>query len=191
VTAILTTLEWDAAVGNALLECAVARGGRIDGIESHVYLRQLSDLDAGVLTRALDALGREPRKEFETYLPPVPMIRQRVLALARADAEAEAAAKLLPLPSDPEADPRTWVHCMDCRDESSGWREFFCHGAGSQKNAGARPYHYRVPTYYCGKKGQHPPHPYVERCGCYATNPVIAQRREAQAVRRAAAREQA
>lgn len=175
----MTTLEWDLAVGSALAECAVARGGSRDDIEGDVYLRKLEDLDAELVRRALDAFALERRKEFESVIPSVGAIRSRCEELARQDAEQAAARKLLPMPAS-EADPRTLYFCLDCHDESSGWREMFCHGASTSKDPNARPYRLQIPTYYCGRKHGHVPHYYVERCACYETNPVIAKRRAAQ-----------
>lgn len=180
----MTTLAWEATVGHKLIECAVSRGGRLDDIESEVYLDKLGDLDAALLARVLDQMALEPRKEFEPVVPSVPAIRVRCEALARQDADREAARKLLPLPASDD-DPRTWVHCPDCRDESSGWREAWCIGGGAQADRESHSPHHRstrpILRTYCGRKMAHGPHSYVMRCGCVGTNPVIAKRRAAQA----------
>ena len=69
---------------------------------------------------------------------------------------------------------------MDCRDELSGWREMFCTGASYGKDLDRRPVDPRTPVYYCGRKFQHTPHPYMEKCACHGRNPVVAQKNEAQ-----------
>lgn len=180
----MTTLEWDLAVGSALGDCAVARGGTRDLAEADVYLRKLEDLDAELVRRALEEMALEPRREFESAVPPVPTIRQRVERIARRDADREAARKLLPLPASDD-DPRTWVHCPDCHDESSGWRDVWCIGGGAQADRESHSPHHRstrpILRTYCGRKMAHGPHSYVMRCGCWETNPVIAARRAAQA----------
>lgn len=176
----------------ALKFLAIARQvGDSDAGIGVVYLKGTEDLDPGVLERVCEQLGKEPRAEFAPTMPDLGTIRRRCEELARRDAEHVAASKVLPLPAHlDDHDPRTWVYCSDCRDESSGWREMFCTGGGERKDETARPVDFKTPIYYCGRKVQHPPHAYTERCACYATNPVIAARRDAQAKRAAARSDQ-
>ncbi|MCR4375632.1 MAG: hypothetical protein NUW22_12365 [Acidobacteria bacterium] len=163
----------------ALKYLAVARQAEVDPAVGVVYQRGLEDIDAGLVERACEAFGKEPRADYKSALPELGALRARCEGLAREDAERAAATKLLPMPAS-EDDPRTWYFCQDCHDESSGWREYFCAGSGALKDPARRPYALTVPVYPCARKQGHAPHAYVEKCPCYATNPVIAKRREAQ-----------
>jgi hypothetical protein len=174
----------DVRIAKAIYELAVARGSTADKAQQKVYLRQLEDLDPGLVERACYALGKLPRREYQAALPEVGLIRERVAEIARQDADCEAARKLLPLPAADD-DPRTWVHCPDCHDESSCWREVWCIGGGAMADRESHSPHHRstrpILRTYCGRKMAHGPHSYVMRCGCWETNPVIAARRAAQA----------
>ena len=70
-------------------------------------------------------------------------------------------------------------HCPICRDEPSGWRSFACRGLGPSASVIERRY---VP---CSRTREHHAHAYVERCGCYATNPVTRAIRERMAAAQA------
>jgi len=141
----MTTLEWDLAVGNALTECAVARGGRIDKIESQVFLRQLADLSADLIVRACHELGNEARQAFETYVPPAPVIRERCAQIQRRDAMPKPLA--LPPASSSGYEPTfachrcldtTWLQPMRCPDQRR-----------------------------CERVKEHPAHTFTARCPCF------------------------
>jgi hypothetical protein len=164
----------------ALQFLSVARQAEADPAMALVYLKGTEDLDPGVLERVCEALGKEPRQDYKSAMPELGTIRSRCEALARADAESAAAQRLLPVPAEhADDDRRTWYFCLDCRDELSGWREMFCHGAGEQKNDLARPFSMKTAAYYCGRKHAHQPHAYVEKCNCYGKNPAVAARNAA------------
>jgi len=70
-------------------------------------------------------------------------------------------------------------HCAVCRDEPSGWRAFECRGSGLSASGIEKRY---VP---CARLREHYAHSYVERCGCYDTNPVTKAIRERMAAAQA------
>jgi len=165
----LTTSEL--TIASALADMAIARGGTFDDYQTPIYLRGLVDLDSQLVARACEALGLEPREDYTPVVPPVGTIRQRVGELARKDTAAEAAKKLLPLPvSEDNEKP---YFCLDCRDEPYAWRVYRCGGrgkaAGMVGGEGA--------VFACARRNDHAAHTYVERCGCYSTNPVSAEHR--------------
>ena len=85
------------------------------------------------------------------------------------------------LPVDPEDEPT--FHCHVCRDESAGWRPFWCPGAGKFRT-------FEVPAWGegsivdCGRRRPDDGHNYRARCECFETNPVIQARREREQRRR-------
>ena len=158
------------AIKVALMALAVARSSEADEAILAVYLRSLDDMDPSHVRRACERLGREPRAEYQAALPDVGTVRATAAAIAREDRETEHRRMLAPLPSD--ADPRTWVSCLDCLDTS--WRSYRCDGGTGE--TGDRDSHLR--RVYCGRRNWHYAHSYTVRCQCFDTNPVIARRRE-------------
>jgi hypothetical protein len=65
-------------------------------------------------------------------------------------------------------------YCCDaCSD--TGWASYWC---GDRKEKDKRyPW---MPFGHCGRQGVHGNHEYVQRCMCYASNPVLIRKREAQ-----------
>lgn len=68
-------------------------------------------------------------------------------------------------------------YCLECLDETSAWRPFWCLGSGAFRTFN-RPEHARGAMVDCGRQKPHRPHAYVHRCECYATNAVSAAARE-------------
>jgi hypothetical protein len=145
-------------MGSALAALAVARGGLLDDAQAVVYLRLLQGADPGLVERACEAIAREPRPEFDPLMPAVGAILERARTIHAEDAKVAARAKLLPLPKSEDDEPRYF--CLDCHDESSGWRELNC------------------PEDRCGRHERHYAHSYVVRCHCWQRNPVVAERRK-------------
>lgn len=158
----------------SLQALAIARSTEADDAVLAVYLHSLSDLDPALVCAACERLAREPRKDYQAALPEVGLIRAEASKLARELRESESQKRLAPPPDD--ADPRTWVHCPTCADTS--WQSLRCHGGS--KSHGDRDAH--LPRFHCGRRHPHRPHTYTERCGCFATNPVIASRRKTKEV---------
>jgi len=155
----LPVIRGDERLAAALAALAVARGALADEFALQVYLDALADLDISLLERACFALAREPRAEFESALPPVSTVRARVSQLQRVESERAQAARLLPMPPKSDEDgPRYF--CLDCFDESSGWRIFLCQGGQM-----------------CGRTVAHTAHPFTKRCHCWQRNPVVAERK--------------
>jgi hypothetical protein len=63
--------------------------------------------------------------------------------------------------------------CVACRDEPAAWRLWCCAGLGKFRAVTVRD----IPTSQCGRRKDHPPHTYAERCQCSQTNPVVAEHR--------------
>jgi len=159
---------------SALSALAMARGGTLDEAQGLVYARLLQESDPGLVERACMALAKEPREEFETLLPSVGAILTRAGVIRTSDTKALAASKLLPLPKVENDEPRYF--CADCLDEPSGWRIHQCAGwhalivdeRTTKRLEGLDGRH-------CGKRTQHGPHSFAEKCHCYQHNPVVAQ----------------
>lgn len=79
--------------------------------------------------------------------------------------------------------------CLTCRDESSGYRLFWCPGSGEQfAGWDAKTNWYReFATCACHRPNTHGPHTWAGRCECWQTNPTVLARRD-RAVERQAAR---
>lgn len=169
----------------ALGELAIARGAALDELNTPVYSKALLDVEPGLLERACFALGREPRRDYEPALPTVGDILERVREIGRADAEVARAANLLPAPKSDEDGPR--VFCVDCQDESSGWRTLRCGGVGRHERrveASGRDVH--LPMESCGRRQEHAAHTFTVRCHCWQRNPEVDRRKQRQALKRSA-----
>jgi len=173
----------------ALKYLIIARQADADPAVGLVYQKGLEDIEADLVERVCEVLGKTPREDYRSALPELGAIRARCEALAREDAALAATAKLLPMPEGRHDEPT--YHCLVCFDESSGWREYWCVGGGTAADrvslSPRQTLTHHVERTYCGRKLIHGPHSYVERCQCYATNPVIARRRDASAHRKLAA----
>lgn len=165
--------ESELHIASALADMAIARGGTFDDYQTPVYLRGLVDLDAGLVGRACEQIGLEPRDPYSPVVPPVGTIRARVFALAREDTAKIAAAKLLPAPvAEPDEQP---YFCLECRDEPNAWVVRWCRGRG--KSAVVESTDRGLAILPCARRDSHPPHSYAERCACLPSNPVIAGHR--------------
>jgi hypothetical protein len=159
----------------SLQALAIARSTEADDAVLAVYLHSLSDLDVAIVSTACERLAREPRKDYQAALPEVGLIRAEASKVAREIRQREELKRLAPAPDD--ADPRTWVHCTTCADTS--WSHFRCHGGSG--DYGIRDGY--VQRFNCGRRTLHAAHTYVERCGCYDTNPRIAAQRRPRVTR--------
>lgn len=174
MTAISTPIPRDVVVAEALTRCAIARGGVIDDVTLSVYMDELEDLDAGMISRVCRVLGKLERREFEAVMPSVGAIRAQCKELQAQDRMEAQRQRLLPAPSDD--DPRTWRHCNACDD--TGWEEMWCVGDSSIPQPD---YRLHLTARDCGRVRGHTSHTYVRRCDCINRNPVIARRRELEA----------
>jgi hypothetical protein len=165
----------DMVMAEALSRLAIARGGLLDQFSADVYLERLERFDSRFVAAACAELSDEPRLEFETTLPEVGRIIERIKALALVEERAEKARKLLPLPKSEDDEPRYF--CVDCRDETYNWRPFWCPGTGQSRNM-VRPEHVMASLVDCGRLKEHRPHDYVAKCQCQHVNPVAAQARD-------------
>jgi hypothetical protein len=163
-------------IADALHRVALARATSLEDDTIEVYLDALADLDATLVAQACRELAKLERREYDTALPSVGTIRERVARIGDAMAAARAAAKLLPLPASDQDGPR--FLCLDCRDESNGWRHWWCPGAGDLRRQALPTAWSGTSICECGQRREHAPHPYVTRCTCWETNSVIARRRE-------------
>jgi len=164
--------ESELQIASALADMAIARGGTFDDYQTPIYLRALVDLDAGLVARACEAFGLEPREAYAPVVPAVGAIRQRVAQLAREDTARAAGAKLLPMPARENPDEPTFF-CRDCWDEPFGWRPLRCRGVGPASGELKS----SEPIRPCGRMKAHGAHTYVEQCACYGVNPVSAAHR--------------
>lgn len=85
--------------------------------------------------------------------------------------EARAVVERRSLPSgSPEAEAVNW--CGVCQD--TGWEPFWCvgrdHGIPVERLEHDNDHKYELKE--CGRDKQHPPHSWVRKCNCRATNPV-------------------
>lgn len=166
-------------IAEALTRLAIARGAILDETTTDVYLRQLTAIepihDPVLITRACEELGNFERGEMELALPAVGTIRARCESILSRDAAETAAKKLLPFPKSDEDGPTFF--CLDCRDETNGWRMFYCPGIGALR-VNALPAHYAdLTATVCARHNNHGPHVYTEHCACHGRNPVAAERR--------------
>ena len=132
------TVEATMAIDEALVRLAAARGAILDEVSHDVYIKGLSEIDHEIVARACDALGKEPRAEYEPAMPPLPTILWRCRAVQQRDA-----APQICLP--PAADEPTY-RCPTCRD--IGWRAYDC------------------PAVKCERTKEHGPHSFVAFCPC-------------------------
>jgi hypothetical protein len=154
----------------SLQALAVARSSEADDAILAVYLHGLSDLETAHVQLACERLSRKPREAYQSALPDVGTIRAEAALVAREQREHAERRMLAPTPHD--ADPRSWVYCVNCLDTS--WHSFRCDGGTG--DTGDRDSHLK--RVHCGRRNGHSMHTYAERCACYSTNPVIARRRE-------------
>lgn len=173
----LDLTEAELRVAIALRDLAIARGGEMDGDQYAVYLRALADQTPALVERACAEIGIEPRGAFESVVPPVGQIRARVAELARRDRETDASRRLLPMPADARPDREPTFFCLDCLDEPSGWRLWWCPGRGVRRTFERREDDV-TPMAECARGAEHAPHAYAARCACVDTNPVIARHRQ-------------
>lgn len=172
-----------AAIAEALARLAIARSTVLDEVTLAVYADALEDVDPALVARACAALSRERRGEFETALPDVGTIRERCESLAAEDIEAARRRMLPALPVSDDDGPRYF--CLSCRDESSGFRPFWCPGSGEHRTLD-RPARSEGSIVDCGRSHPHGSHDYVARCECWQRNPVVEARRQRQHVKREA-----
>lgn len=171
-------LHGDMVTAEALAKLAIARGGLLDEYSAEVYLDRLDRFDPALVARACAELSDTPRAEFETTLPEVGRIIERVEALARKDADEAARLRLLPSRVVRDADEPTF-HCLACFDEPAAWRSFWCPGEPRELAKPERAS--RFSSVDCGRPKKHIGHFYVARCECSDTNPVIRGHRDRQA----------
>lgn len=157
-------------IGEALARLAVARGGRIDAMQSDVYLDGLLDLPPDLVQRACLDIGKRPRVEFDSILPSVGEIRAEVETVRRTDVETDARRLLGSAPKNRGDEPT--FYCLDCHDEPNGWRIYQCRGVGEVAKRGDGDYS------PCGRTKTHTPHAFAELCACLPHNPVIARAKE-------------
>lgn len=176
-----------ARVAEALSRLAIARATLLDEVTLSVYADALEDVDAGLVDRACRRLGKTPRAEYDTALPDVGTIRAVAEAIGHEDAEAARAQLVKQLPA-PVGDDEVKYFCLSCRDESSGFRPFWCPGIGPTRSFD-RPAYAEGSLVDCGITREHTGHSYVGRCECWLRNPVVEARRQRQLVKRAAPKE--
>jgi hypothetical protein len=153
----------------ALMGLALALNHGLEPEQERVYAFALADLPLPFLRAACVRLAKS-----QTFWPKVAEIRHTVSELMREAREAEAKAKVPELPPAMAAHEPTYV-CLFCLDTS--WRPFRCPGQGSLRSM-TRSETDPDPISECGRRFPHGSHPYVERCVCVETNPVIARDRE-------------
>lgn len=161
------------AVLKALANLAIARQAEFADGAQRVYLHLLSDLDPALIRRACEVWARRPRAEFAPAMPDAASLRETVAELARADAEASRLRALAPMPVSDDDGPRYF--CLSCRDESSGFRPFWCPGSGEHRTLD-RPARSEGSIVDCGRSHPHWSHDYVARCECWQRNPVASTR---------------
>lgn len=169
-------LKGELIAAEALAKLAIARGGLLDEYSADVYLDRLQRFDVKLVARACEALSDEPRREYETSLPDVGRIIERIHVCEREDAERLAESRLLPAPKRDDNEPR--FHCLACLDEPSGWRSFWCPGTGQFRSHEKPERATRLTMHPCARPKDHGQHPYVDYCECRETNPVIHQHRQ-------------
>ena len=171
-------------VARALAGLALARqASEFDDQAQRVYQRVLEPVDPELVRRACLELARLPVQDYKSRMPEVGLIAETAAALARADQATARARALAPMPVADEDGPRFF--CLECRDEGAGWRPFWCPGVGPGALTD-RPARLEGVRLVCGRVEAHAAHGYVDRCACWATNPVIARRRSRTAARGAA-----
>lgn len=161
----------------ALVSLALARQAEFTDAAQRVYLHLLADTDEALIARACEDWAKRPRGEYAPAMPTAADLRATADLIAQQDQQALRSRALAPMPVADEDGPRFF--CVDCRDESSGWRPFWCHGMGPLRDL-HRPARAEGSITSCGRPGHHAPHGFVERCACWAVNPVIAARRAKQ-----------
>lgn len=166
----------------SLVNLAIARQAEFEDGAQRVYVHLLSDLNPAVVERACHALALRPRADYTTAMPSAADVRLAVQEVLQQDALDREFALRAPMPVDDEDGPRFF--CLNCRDESSAWRPFWCPGTGKARTFN-RPAHAEGSMVECGKRTDHAGHRYVARCECYETNPVIAERRKREIRRKA------
>lgn len=176
-----------ARVAEALSRLAIARATLLDEVTLSVYADALEDVDPGLVDRACRRLGKTPRAEYDTAMPDVGTIRDVADAIGHEDAEAARAQLVKQLPA-PVGDDEVRYACLSCRDESSGFRPFWCPGTGEHRTLD-RPARSEGSIVECGRPQAHGSHDYVARCECWLRNPVVEARRQRQLVKRAAPKE--
>jgi hypothetical protein len=141
--------------------------------------RALSDIPEPVMTAAVD-YALKTRTRF-----PVPselrLDADKVAPLAVLDVPLPTQTRELDKPVVFELPEGLKLHithefnycCDACSD--TGWASYWC---GDRKEKDKRyPW---MPFGHCGRQGVHGNHEYVQRCMCYASNPVLIRKREAQ-----------
>jgi hypothetical protein len=152
------------------------QAGEADAAEAVAYLQALADLDIDALEAVCRAVALEPRRAYEPAMPDVGTIRQRAAAWRAERVQSAAIAALPPVQADDD-DPRTWEHCRECHDETSGWRIAWCAGEGaSALRSFTVPERAGAPRVPCGRGKTHGPHTWAARCQCWGRNPVVAER---------------
>jgi len=161
-------------IADAVTRLAVARGALLDDVGAEVYMQGLRDLSPFLVKQACWTMGLERRAEYESAMPPLAVIRDRVEQLAVEERARAAAAKCfpLPVPADPDA---ALDFCAGCQD--TGWTHGWCPGVGVVR-VDDPPIRYAAePRVACGRMVSHSPHTVAPRCPCVDTNPVICARR--------------
>lgn len=185
----LSVLPWDerakVTVTKTLQNLAIARQAELLDGAIRVYLHILGGLAPRHISLACEQLASEPRAAYSTLMPPAGDIRALAEQVGLAEAETERLKRLMPLPVADVDGVRFF--CLECYDESAGWRTHWCPGEGPQRvQADAKPdRHARLPISRCGHTRSHAAHTFSDRCACYDVNPVIAAHRARQ-IRRAA-----
>lgn len=144
----------DLVVLEALSRLAIARGVVADDVQLDVYADALADVSADAVQAACVELSRQSRKDYETAMPSVGVIRDTVTSVQRRAIAARSDWLLPPAPGE-----RTYA-CDWCLDDPNGFVLLWC------------------PELPCGAwhGREHRPHEFAARCPCWL-------RRHADAIR--------
>lgn len=132
----------DEQLTNALANLAIARGGILDEVTFAVYSDALADLEPSLVERACRQFALEPRADYESVIPSVGLIRERVTRIALAPPKA--LRQLPPAPGEPT------YRCATCHDDPNGWIDNIA-----------------CPEVSCGRHKAHAPHFFAVRCPCW------------------------
>lgn len=174
-------------IKKSLVNLAIARQAEFEDGAQRVYLHLLADLDPALIARACHEWALKPREAFTSTMPSAADLRATVAEIARVDAAEAKLRALPPAPLDAEDEPRFF--CASCRDESNGWRAFWCPGGGADRTF-ERPARAEGSIVDCGRQRRHAGHDYVARCECWGRNPVVERAKERELRRRKATREE-
>lgn len=171
-------------IQKSLVNLAIARQAEFEDGSQRVYVHLLADLDPALIARACHEWALKEREAFTPTMPSAADIRATVAAIAAQDAAEAHYRALPPAPADEGDEPRFF--CLSCRDESNGWRPFWCPGSGSGRTFN-RPDRALGSVVDCGRQRAHGGHDYVAKCECWGRNPVVERAKERELRRRKAA----